>query len=210
MAVGNSYGMEVIALDLATGIERAYESNTNPDVHFVQGSVLELPFKDKVFDYVYCAGVLIHLPDTKSAFSLLPRVLKLGGRCFIWVYRTVESHHRRGDRVRETLYQWIRSRITSRLPIGIQEVLYRGLVIPFVIRRMLSQLVKKPADDRTWHEKMQNLIDTFSPVHVNRHTEEEVLSWFGENGFARSVIAYQERYGFGVRGDLATDPNTRG
>jgi hypothetical protein len=70
-------------------------------------------------------------------------------------------------------------------------------------------MVKKPADDRTWHEKMQNFIDTFSPVYVNRHTEEEVLGWFRESGFTNPVVAYEERYGFGVRGVLAADPNAK-
>lgn len=201
-AVGNSYGMEVIALDLATGIERAYETNTNPYIHFIQGSVLELPFKDHIFDYIYCAGVLIHLPNTKQGFGLLPRVLKFGGRCFIWVYHPVKAHERTGDRVRETIYQWIRSRITSRLPIELQECLYLCLVVPFILRRYLISLMRKAKDTRTWREKMQNFIDTFSPVYVNRHTEEEVLNWYRDDGFGNVTIAYKERYGFGVRGDL--------
>ena len=41
MAMADSYGMEVVAVDLACGIERAYKHNTNPYVYFVQGSVLD-------------------------------------------------------------------------------------------------------------------------------------------------------------------------
>ena len=201
-ALGDSYGMEVLAADLATGIENAYRKNRNPHVHFIQASVLELPLKDRMFDYVYCAGVLIHLPDTKRAFDLLPRLLKPGGRMFIWVYHPIAAHRQASDRVRETIYQWLRSRVTSRLPIKAQEVIYLFLVVPFVIRRMLLGLLKKSTDTRTWREKMQNFIDTFSPAYVNRHTEEEVLEWYREGGFTNYKIAYSERYGFGARGDL--------
>jgi ubiquinone/menaquinone biosynthesis C-methylase UbiE/uncharacterized protein YbaR (Trm112 family) len=202
MEMAGSFGMEVVALDLATGIETASKTNQSPFVHFIQASVLELPLKDHIFDFVYCAGVLIHLPDTKAAFDLLPRVLKPAGRCFIWVYHPVEKHDRTSDRVRETVYQWVRSRISSRLPIAAQECIYLCLVIPFVIKRALTRLFGKTGEDRTWREKMQNFIDTFSPTYVNRHTEEEVLAWYRRGGFANCAVAYKERYGFGVRGDL--------
>ena len=35
--MGDSFGMEVVGLDLSTGIEQAYRVNTNPFVHYVQG-----------------------------------------------------------------------------------------------------------------------------------------------------------------------------
>jgi uncharacterized protein YbaR (Trm112 family) len=63
MEMAKSFGMEVVALDLSFGIEKAYQFNKNPMVHFIQGSVLELPLK-KSFNYVYCAGVLVALPNT--------------------------------------------------------------------------------------------------------------------------------------------------
>ena len=201
-AIADSFGAEVVGLDLASGIENAYSQNKNPRVHFIQGSVLELPLRSGMFDYVYCAGVLIHLPDTKQAFELLPRLLKPGGRLFIWVYHPIDRHDRAADRLRETIYHSVRTKITSRLPIALQEMLYLCLVGPFVVRRVLLRLLGRRSDDRTWREKMQNFIDTFSPLYVNRHTEEEVLGWFRHNGFVNCEVAYRERYGFGVRGDF--------
>ncbi len=52
-ALADSFGMEVIAQDLATGIEQAFERNTNPYVYFVQGSVLEPPVRDEAADFIY-------------------------------------------------------------------------------------------------------------------------------------------------------------
>ena len=66
MEMAGSFGMEVVALDLAFGIEQAYEHNRNPFLYFVQGSVLSPPVRDSIFDYIYCAGVLIALLDTKA------------------------------------------------------------------------------------------------------------------------------------------------
>ena len=56
--MAESFEMEVVALDLAFGIEQAYSHNVNPYIYFVQGSVLEPPLKDEAVDYLYCAGVL--------------------------------------------------------------------------------------------------------------------------------------------------------
>lgn len=62
MEMANTYAMEVLALDLASGIEQAYQHNDNPYVYFVQGSVLNPPIREKSFDYLYCAGVWCTFP----------------------------------------------------------------------------------------------------------------------------------------------------
>jgi ubiquinone/menaquinone biosynthesis C-methylase UbiE/uncharacterized protein YbaR (Trm112 family) len=205
--MAKSFGMEVVALDLATGTEKAFERNQNPYVYFVQGSVLEPPIKNGVADYIYCAGVLIHLPDTRKGFGALPRCLKIGGRYFVWVYHEIEAHMGAKDRITEALYDLLRSKITSHLPISVQEAAYVCLALPFVMKRMIGNLVRKTNDTRTWREKMQNLIDTFSPVYANRHTEEEVIGWYRECHLSNEVVAYHDRYGFGVRGDLLRSEN---
>lgn len=115
MEMARSFDMEVVALDLATGIEKAYHENKSPHVHFVQGSVLEPPLKQQVADYVYCAGVLVALPSPRAGFGALSKCVKSKGRCFIWLYHPMERHCNTGDYTREVLYDWIRRRITSRL-----------------------------------------------------------------------------------------------
>jgi ubiquinone/menaquinone biosynthesis C-methylase UbiE/uncharacterized protein YbaR (Trm112 family) len=202
MEMATSFGMEVIALDLAYGIEQAYVKNRNPFLHFVQGSVLTPPVRSGVCDFVYCAGVLVALPDTREGFKILPRCLKPGGRYFIWVYHPIDTIHHPKDFRKVRLYNWIRSRITSRLPIGLQHATYLALVPPFIIKREVANLFSKKKDDRTWREKMQAFVDMFSPIYMNRHHEEEVLSWFKAERLADACIAYQEAYGFGARGDM--------
>ncbi len=49
----------------------------------VLGDVENLPFKDKVFDGLVCAGVLHHLPDIEKGAREQARVLKSGGLLFI-------------------------------------------------------------------------------------------------------------------------------
>jgi len=56
MEMAKSFGMEVVALDLAFGIENAYKTNTNPYVYYLQGSVLNLPFRRQIFDRCIVRG----------------------------------------------------------------------------------------------------------------------------------------------------------
>ena len=76
--MAESLGMEVLAFDLAYGIEQAYGFNKNPFVYFVQGSVSQPPVKGKAVDIVYCAGVLVHVQEPKPAFTILKSLVKPG------------------------------------------------------------------------------------------------------------------------------------
>jgi SAM-dependent methyltransferase len=51
-----------------------------------QGSVLDLPFANDMFDMVFSHGVLHHVPDIKQARSEIHRVLRPGGELVIMVY----------------------------------------------------------------------------------------------------------------------------
>lgn len=55
-------------------------------VHFVQASLLDLPFRDESFDVVASTGVLQHTADPEKALSELIRVLKTGNTLYLGVY----------------------------------------------------------------------------------------------------------------------------
>ncbi len=202
MELANSFGMEVVALDLAFGIEQAYAHNKNPFVYFIQGSVLEPPVKTETVDFLYCAGVLVALPDAKQGFKALKPVLKPGGRYFIWMYHPIDERHHLKDKRKMKAYIWIRKNVTTRLPIGAQHALFLAAIPFFVLKRRLLNLFRAEKDTRTWREKMQALTDMFSPVYQHRFTEEEIVEWFREEGLVNARTAYSEHYGFGTRGDM--------
>jgi ubiquinone/menaquinone biosynthesis C-methylase UbiE/uncharacterized protein YbaR (Trm112 family) len=202
MEFGNSFGMEVIALDLAFGIEQAYVFNKNPFVYFIQASVLEAPVREAAVDYLYCAGVLVHVEDARHGFKQLKPVLKPGGRFFVWMYHPIDNAHHPKDMRKMHLYNWIRGRITSRLPILIQYIIYLSVIPLYLLKRTVCNAVKREKNKTTWREKMQDLTDMFSAYYQHRFTEAEILRWYEEEGFVNATTAYTEAYGFGSRGDL--------
>jgi ubiquinone/menaquinone biosynthesis C-methylase UbiE len=49
-------------------------------IQFQKEDLTELTFPDRTFDFIFCWGVLMHVPDIRKAVSELARVLKPGGR----------------------------------------------------------------------------------------------------------------------------------
>lgn len=201
--MAKTFGMEVVAMDLAFGVELAYERNDSPYVHFIQGSVLAPPFKERMFDYLYSAGVLHHTnPDTQKAFRAIVPTLKKDGRCFIWLYHPIDKKHHPHDWKKLYLYDLIRRKVTSRLPARVQFFLYLLLIPPFLLKQRIFSLLGRKVNLLTWREKMQGFFDSLSAVYVNRHTHEEVIEWFINEGFDNVEISDIGAYGFGTRGDL--------
>jgi ubiquinone/menaquinone biosynthesis C-methylase UbiE len=52
----------------------------------IQNSLESLPFPDETFDFVWCNGVLMHTANPDACLTELARVLKIGGRCWVYVY----------------------------------------------------------------------------------------------------------------------------
>ena len=82
------YGAEVVAMDLAADAVDATRRNTENlyRVNVVQGDIHHPPFREGLFDLVYCLGVLHHLEHPARAFQRCSSMLKTGARLSVWVY----------------------------------------------------------------------------------------------------------------------------
>lgn len=76
---------EVYAVDLKP-CQKEDQFINSPNVHFIQESLLNLSFPDKIFDLVVSSGVIHHTLDPEKAFFEMTRVLKSGGRMVLGVY----------------------------------------------------------------------------------------------------------------------------
>ncbi|MFC2170839.1 class I SAM-dependent methyltransferase [Calditrichota bacterium] len=80
---------KVTGIDVSLeAIELAKQRNPYPEneVSFQSGSVLELPFEDNRFDFVFSNGVLHHTESTERGLEEIYRVTKLGGRIWLYLY----------------------------------------------------------------------------------------------------------------------------
>lgn len=85
--VASTTGANVVGLDLSSAVDAAAESlRDRANVHLVQASVYEMPFRRGAFDGAYCIGVIQHTPDPTRAVATLPTVVKPGGRIALTIY----------------------------------------------------------------------------------------------------------------------------
>lgn len=193
-----SFPLEVVGLDVAPTIDLVAQGRTLPsNLHLVQGSVLQMPFLDNTFDIVWSSGVIHHTGDTPGAFANLARIVRPGGRLYVWVYSSR----------RLTLYKYIRDalRISPRIPSNALFYLCFAMAPPIkmyhvgklILRRMRSISIsprdKSEARIRTIAFELH---DDLSPRHQTRHAPDEVLGWFREGGFTDLAVQGE----VGVRG----------
>ncbi|MCK4794007.1 MAG: methyltransferase domain-containing protein [Desulfobacteraceae bacterium] len=80
------YGAQIIGIDIATSIEHIYECcNTNKNVHIIQADILNLPFKNVAFDYVWSKLAICYVRNPEQAFRNLSELIKSSGKLFVSV-----------------------------------------------------------------------------------------------------------------------------
>ncbi len=100
-----------VGADMSAAIEQAKVdfARQSIDVGLVQAEINKLPFKDGIFDFVFCPGVLHYTLDMKQAISSLAAKLRPGGRFVTWIYK-------RQKPVRQLTDDYIRSVVSKMRP----------------------------------------------------------------------------------------------
>jgi ubiquinone/menaquinone biosynthesis C-methylase UbiE len=88
------HGSTVVSMDMSTAVIANKKNFPITDKHLiVQADMNKLPFKDEVFDFIICVGVLQHTPDTFESINNSQRVLKKGGTYVLDHYTHTLSYY---------------------------------------------------------------------------------------------------------------------
>lgn len=195
MIAMNARGFKMVGLDIS---DAAYEASRNTrgnkDMHVVQASVYNMPFKDGFFDIVYSFGVLHHLPDPEGGFRRLCEKVKKGGSALIYVYEDF-SERSLIERVLLKIVNSFRI-ITKRLPPPVlyflcmlmSPVVWLCCSLPYQIFRRIN-FTKKFAGRIPFRHTMRldcivaDLYDRFSPPIENRYSRKDMEEWFRRENF---------------------------
>lgn len=117
-------------------------------------SVLNLPFADRIFDFVHCSAVLHHTVNARKGFGELARVLRPGGMLYI-------SVHGAGGL------------ISFLIRVG------RAIVrlVPFELTKRVLPLLFEPGF-------VGGLLDVLYVRIHERYKEAEILQWFEMEGLS--------------------------
>ncbi len=174
-----SLGAKVTGIDISECVTA--NRKRFPDVKFLQADIMELPFKDDCFDMVYSKGVIHHTYDSKIAFDSLSRLVKRGGRLYVWVY----SHSKGFKRF---LLRYLKP-VTRSMPAPLQRIVFPVLAV-----------MRMAIEGYNYSEAMVNIYDLLACPYRYEHTEDEVIGWFRKAGFKDMKVTERAKVGFGVCG----------
>jgi len=197
-------GQQVIGLDLGIGaLERAAaQFGEIENLHYVQGNILQPPFKWGTFRWGISIGMPHHTPNTRRAFSQFRKLLVADAALLIWLYQPFweAPEWRPLYFVRDVLFLGQSPRLPPRLlqtsafllvaaffPLG-QFAWWRhgrrlSKQLPFFDFRNMT--VRERFDAQVFH-----LFDTLLPRYQFRHKRREIEAWFAEEGLEMAFHAH--------------------
>lgn len=205
------HARRVIAVEPGDGFEnaRAYGAGS-PNAEFVRADVYDLPSLPPL-DYVFCIGVLHHLPDPGEALRRMRGLLRPGGRAVLWVYG------KEGNRLYLAFVNPLRV-VTSRLPHvalhGLSTVLAGCLrayiaacrVLPLPMRTYMRNVLGK----LTFEALRTVVYDQLNPKIACYWTREEVRRLMADAGFADVRLHHRHGYSWTVVGTRSADATSVG
>lgn len=176
------YSVEIIGIDINTSIGRVYEACKQfTNITILEADLLRPPFQPETFDVVWSEGVIVCTSDPKGAFASLARLVKPGGKLYVWVYPS--------DRL--SVYQRIRDLLVAPyvLPRPLLLALSYVLAVPiYLTAQPYSFWQRQKGVDVDPKPSVKSvafgLFDNLSPRYQTRHTADEIRGWFQELGFS--------------------------
>ena len=198
-------GINVVAMDFSDGVVRAYqyqhfESRIKEEaatrLNYLQGDLQHPPFPDNQFDLIYSDGVLHHTPDTRRTFLAVATKVKLGGRFFVWLYR---SDTKGTETIKNILVKLVRVATAWMSYSNRLRLCYFSAFSILLGVRVLHIFGWRGRPVIPLRQKAINLFDTITPSYNHEHTPGEVEGWFREAGYmdVKEVTIHEYRLGKG-------------
>jgi len=181
-------GMETIGIDLSEGVEVGFANNRSPLVHYIQGDLLAPPLRLDTFDFVWSWGVLHHTRNTRVALEECAKMLRPGGRLFVWLYD--KAPNRRDGIIRAT----------QKAPLAVKRLVSRVFGLGNRLKAVVgagNRVTRTQSSDEVYFWNL----DMYGPEFRHLQTQSEVERWFAELGLQNVTPRERMEFGFGISGD---------
>jgi ubiquinone/menaquinone biosynthesis C-methylase UbiE/uncharacterized protein YbaR (Trm112 family) len=204
---------QVVGLDISSAIDAARANLAGrQNVHFVQASIYELPFRSGAFDACYCIGVVQHTPDPQRAMSTLPRILRTGGRMAITAYERkpwtiLYSKYLLRPLTKRVNKQKLLNGIKRTMPVlfPLTNVLFRLPLVGrfFMFAIPVANYVQEDAltPEQRYDWAILDTFDMLSPQYDQPRTQQEVEQALGRGGIVN--LKRLDNAGLNVVGEKA-------
>jgi len=179
------YGARVVAIDLSDKAVQSTKENLKDftDAKVTQSDIYSFEYPEK-FDYIFCIGVLHHLPDPQRGFNKLVSLLKDGGAISIWVYSKEDNF------MAIHLYEPLR-KITTRIP---HKILYYLAYLPagcVEICNRLNMPIFTYYKKFPFKTKLNDAFDVFATPSARYYSKQDIAKWFCESKLSDIKVYYR-------------------
>lgn len=195
-----------VGVDITNAVDVAkerFEKEHVPEAMFMQENIADLPFKEPIFDIIYCSEVMHHTDSTEATFRHLAQNLKPGGYMMFYVYRKkapirefVDDYIRDKLQTMSSEEAWLKLEPLTKLGIMLGEL---NLEVDVPENIELLDIPKGKIDIQRlfyWYifkafynpnisfDEMNHInFDWYAPKNAHRHTLEETKKWCTDNHF---------------------------
>lgn len=186
----------LVGIDISSAIDAAKANLDGRDnVHFVQASIYDLPFRKGTFDFCYCIGVIQHTPDPKRSLRSIAAMVKPEGKIAVTIYEKrrwytmLFSKYLLRPITKRMKKESLLNVIQKVMPIAfpITDVLFRmpviGKAFVFVIPVANYVHEKELNKDQRYAWAVLDTFDMLSPAFDQPMTENEARTPLTEAGF---------------------------
>ncbi|MFQ5565058.1 MAG: class I SAM-dependent methyltransferase [Paracoccaceae bacterium] len=174
------------------------------NVRFIASDLESMPIDDASLDFLYCLGVLHHVPAPQAGISSCAAKLKPGGRMLAYVYYRFDFQpvwFRALWRVSD-LARWPISRLPHRLKLATTRLIAALVYLPLA---RLSGLFEHLGADvtnfplsyyrgRSLYAMKTDALDRFGTVLEHRFTQPEIRAMFERAGFEEIAFSPDKPY----------------
>lgn len=180
----------VVGLELGDHIERAARRCAHlPNVAFVQGSVLALPFKPQAFQVVFSIGVLHHTESPEAGARALATAVAPEGLMSLWLYPP--EYWGRGPQrpIARAVHRFVSAKEPDGAlrfcekwlyPLGKLQIKVEASRVP---RYLLAPLFLVKVPRHPVREVMATIFDYYGPARISTHEPSEIAGWLLKDGF---------------------------
>jgi len=188
-------GAQIVGIDISSAIDAAKANlEGRENVHFVQASIYELPFRQGTFDFCYCIGVIQHTPDPPLTLRSIADMVKPEGMVAVTIYERRRWYTMLYSKYwlrpitkrmkKETLLRVIQTIMPVAFPVT--NVLFRipviGKAFVFVIPIANYVYEKELNPDQRYAWAVLDTFDMLSPSFDKPMTEDEATSTLFASG----------------------------
>ena len=194
---------QLVGIDISSAIDAAQANLDGRDnVHFVQASIYELPFRKGTFDFCYCIGVIQHTPDPQQSLRSIAAMVKPEGMIAVTIYERRKWYTMLYSKYwlrpitkrmkKETLLKLIQTIMPVAFPIT--DVLFRIPIVgrAFIFTIPIANYVREKElnKDQRYAWAILDTFDMLSPAFDQPMTESEAKKPLMESGFEVSRRAF--------------------